>query len=812
MSWRKNTLSIATAATLALAANAPAMAQNAPVALVIGNGNYENYADLRSSNEDAEAIASQMIANGYDVTLLMDASAESMRNALSSFMATGDAPQHRMFFYSGHSTNVDGLEFLVPADARVATGLDLSYSFISLDAVKAQMNRDGTPDFVILDTGYRHFADNELANVLPGAVVSDRPGTPADDGDTLTILAVEPGTTNISQANRRNVFANILANRLTREDQGARSFFASLATRVADQSLGRQQPYVSGGFIADVVLNQTETAPAPTGPSDREERLWTLISASNDVRDYEDYLAFFPDGYYAAAAKAAIAELTAPAPTPETPGYVLDLINKPYYIVRLSNVRAGPSTDFERLASLPENTIVNNLGRVQGTRWFQIVMPDNRVGFIYDTLVAPWDGSELQAWAIAQGEGTINAYQTYLRDHPQGPNAETAKNNIVILQEQAYQDALASFSIRPVDQDVVVLRLANVRKLPTTQSDIVTTLQGGTRLTATGDVRGLTWTRLDLNGSPVFVYDTLIVPYQGSVYEAWANAVETDSVLGYIRFRNRYPNSQFEAEALSNIQSLQLSQNDGFTPIGEQYVVVRKSNIFAEPNSKADSLKVAKSGEVYEALRMTKNERWVELRVSRGQVGYIRAVRTEPYEDSVFQAWAMAEAEGTVFAYRAFRDAFPSSQFDDAAAAAIDDLLANANTIQPINESIVVPSRALVFLQPDTSGQRLGILPENSVVVATGIGGSPEFYRINTSGGEGYVLASEAMLYIGSEREAWDNARSANTVDALNAYLTAHPNGRWLQDAIQLRQALAPQAQGYQFNLGGLNIRLVPGN
>ena len=78
------------------------------------------------------------------------------------------------------------------------------------------------------------------------------------------------------------------------------------------------------------------------------------------------------------------------------------------------------------------------------------------------------------------------------------------KNNIVILQEQAYQDALASFSIRPVDQDVVVLRLANVRKLPTTQSDIVTTLQGGTRLTATGDVRGLTWTRLDLNGSPRF--------------------------------------------------------------------------------------------------------------------------------------------------------------------------------------------------------------------------------------------------------------------------------------------------------------------
>ena len=101
------------------------------------------------------------------------------------------------------------------------------------------------------------------------------------------------------------------------------------------------------------------------------------------------------------------------------------------------------STDIPEF--ITRDTIVNNLGRVQGTRWFQIVMPDNRVGFIYDTLVAPWDGSELQAWAIAQGEGTINAYQTYLRDHPQGPNAETAKNNIVIPGKDQTKKALKNY-------------------------------------------------------------------------------------------------------------------------------------------------------------------------------------------------------------------------------------------------------------------------------------------------------------------------------------------------------------------------------
>ncbi len=812
MSWRKNFLTTATVALLALAAGSQAMAQAAPVALVIGNGNYDNYADLRSSAKDAETIASQLIANGYDVTLLMDANAQSMREALSAFVATGDAPQHRMFVYSGHSTNVDGLEFLVPTDARVTTGLDLSYNFISLDAVQAQMNRDATPDVVILDTGYRHFADNELSNVLPGSVISDRPGQPNDQGNTLTVLAIEPGTNNISQANRRNVFANILGNRLSRKDQDATAFFNSLATRVSRQSNERQNPYVTGGFTADLVLNQTEVAPEPAGPSDREERIWNLINGSNDVRDYNDYLALFPEGYFAEQAQAAIAALTAPAPKPEVPTYAIDPVNQAYYIVRLANVRSGPSTSFDRLASLPENTIVTNLGRVQGQRWFQIVMPDNRVGFIYDTLVAPWDGSELQAWAIAQNEGTIDGYQSYLQAYPQGPNAEMARNNILVLREQAYQDALSGYSIRPIAQEVVVVRLANVRQLPTTQSNVVTTLQGGTRLQATGDVNGLTWTRLDYNGTDVFVYDTLIVPFEGSVYQAWADALEQDTVLGYVRFRNRFPNSQYESESLANIQALQTNQNSGFLPIGDQYVVNRRSTVFAEPQGKADQIKRAKVGEVYQALRMTEDERWVELRLSRGNVGYIRSIRVEPYKDSLYEAWALAQAEGSLATYRAYRDAFPGSRYDDKAIEAIDALLADQSTIQPLNENIVIPSRAFVYAQPDANGQRLGILPENTLVLATGVGGSPEFYRINTTSGEGYVIATSAVLYAGSEREAWDNARQAGTVEALNAYLTTFPNGRWIQDAIQLRQTLAPGQQGYQFNLGGLNIRLVPGS
>ena len=808
MSWRTYLTTAATAAALSLATGGAALAQSAPAALVIGNGDYANYADLRSSVADAEAIAAQLGTNGYDVTLLTDAGASDMRAALSAFLATGDTPAHRVLFYSGHSVSVDGVEFFVPADASVSTGLDLALNFIPVGAVTAQMNRDASTDFVILDTGYRHFADNELGAVLPGATTSDRPSIPADDDDTMTILAVTPGTNNLSQANRRNVFANILADRLARQDQDAVAFFGSLARQVANQSGNRQKPYVTEGFFADVVLNPSPVAPEPQGPTAREERLWNLVVGSDNVQDFEDYLAFFPDGYYADEARAAIAELT----EPEAPGYTIDPINKPYYIVRLSNVRAGPSTDFDRLATLPENTIVNNLGKVSGTRWFQIVMPDNRVGYIFETLTAPWDGSELQAWFVAENEGTIAAYEAYLRDYPQGANAETAKNNILILREQAYQDALAGYSIQPINRDVVLLRRANVRQLPTTRSGVVATLEGGTRLTTTGNVRGLSWTQLDLNGTPVFIYDTLFVAYAGSVYEAWDQAVEVDSVLGYFRFRNAYPNSPFDAEAIAALQALQAEQNTGFVPLGEQYVVRRKANVFSQPNIESERVLQVKAGEVYQALRKTAEGRWIELRISRGEVGYIRASRVEAYEGSVFEAWSAAEAANSLNGYRTFRDAFPGSRFDDEAVAAIDALLADTDTIRPLSENIYLPGRVFVYTQPDTNSPPLGTLPGNSLVPASGIGGTPEFYRITTSNGQGYVLASAAELYIGSEREAWDNARRANTVEALNTYLMTYPNGRWLQDAIQLRQQLAPQQQGYEFNLGGLNIKLFPSN
>ena len=792
------------AAALGLSVLAAATAAAQPTALIIGNSSYANFSNLPDAASDATVLAETLGGNGYDVALLTNASAQETRTALSAFFAGEAAPEHRLFIYSGHVVSVDGVNHLVPTDAAVTSGLDLAFNFIAMDEVRAQMERDDVPDVVIMDANYRHQADNQLKTMLPGAQVSDRAAAPANSDSILTLMAVQPGARNPGQNNEANVFATVLNNRLSRMDRAAIAFLTNVGERVENKSKDRQKPFLSDGFTADVRLNPGAEEPAAEGPSAREQRLWDATQGSENVEDFEDYLAFFPDGYYADAAQAAIDDLNAP----NEPQLRINPINESWYVTRKANVRSGPSTSFARIARLPAATVVYNLGEAAETGWYQIIMPDNSTGFIHPALLAPWAGSELAAWATAQSEGTIQAYQAYLDAFPEGPNADDARVSIEVLQEQAYREQLAAYRIQSLNRDVVIARRANLRRLPTTRSEIVSQVNGGTRLTATGVVRGHPWIRLDLNGESVFVHNSLYVVYEGSVFAAWDQAVEADTLLGYVRFRAQHPNSPFEQEAVAAIQSLQASESSGFKPLGGMHVVKRASNVYRKTSRQSAVLTEAKAGDTFRATRQSGNGRWIELRLAGGSVGYIRSGRVELYAGSVFEAWDQASDANTVAAYRDFRDEFPGSRYDEDAVSAIEDLLAQGPQMREIREKIYLTNRAFVLTQPDVSAPRLGVINADVLITATGQGGDPEFFRINTTSGVGYVLASSAALYAGSEREAWDQARTANSVEAVNAYLAAYPNGRWLQPALQLRQQLT----GYEINLGGLNIRLFPGS
>ena len=85
-------------------------------ALVIGNDTYKSVTKLLNAREDAKAIASNLIAVGYKVTLQLDLNEKEMKAALRTFSSQVQGGDEVMFFFAGHGVQVGSTNYLLPTD------------------------------------------------------------------------------------------------------------------------------------------------------------------------------------------------------------------------------------------------------------------------------------------------------------------------------------------------------------------------------------------------------------------------------------------------------------------------------------------------------------------------------------------------------------------------------------------------------------------------------------------------------------------------------------------------------------------------
>src|SRR3954453_11596092 len=116
---------------------APTVAAQAPekrIALVIGNAAYQT-APLQTPANDAGLIAQTLQAAGFDVAGARDLDQDSMRRALRDFVDKAEAsgPNTVAYVYfSGHGLQLEGENYLVPVDARIARDSDVPAAAIRL--------------------------------------------------------------------------------------------------------------------------------------------------------------------------------------------------------------------------------------------------------------------------------------------------------------------------------------------------------------------------------------------------------------------------------------------------------------------------------------------------------------------------------------------------------------------------------------------------------------------------------------------------------------------------------------------------------
>ncbi|SFL19365.1 Caspase domain-containing protein [Shimia haliotis] len=219
------------------------VSQTAPVALVIGNGEYAHVADLKNATRDAQAVALSLQRAGYQTTLIANADRAEMLTALAKLrIAAGEASQIVVYF-SGHGAQQNGHGYLLGRDVP-PHGVDLARYAVSLQVVMRAISDKPRQKIVFLDA-CRTPVSGSMAP-LSGPALHFPAGT-------FVAFAAQPGAPAFDGVGSLSPFADALVSEIAGPTQTLGAAMRSIRRRVVASTGGQQVPW-----SIDVLLQEAK--------------------------------------------------------------------------------------------------------------------------------------------------------------------------------------------------------------------------------------------------------------------------------------------------------------------------------------------------------------------------------------------------------------------------------------------------------------------------------------------------------------------------------------------------------------------------
>jgi tetratricopeptide (TPR) repeat protein len=219
-------------------------------ALLIANSKYSQFGGLANTDSDAQKLAKVLNVLGFQVSILKNASKEEMLDALKDFEAKVHGTNAIAFFhYGGHGVQVEGKNYLIPADAEIPDERRVSTRAVDLDEVIAVLDAAKPKASVLVVDACRH-------NPLPAtatrsatrglAVVGRKPK------NSVIIYAAEAGNEAFD-----GLFTPILAENLQEHsDKSLNQIMQKVRAEVFERSKGAQTPGEYNQLFEDLFFSK----------------------------------------------------------------------------------------------------------------------------------------------------------------------------------------------------------------------------------------------------------------------------------------------------------------------------------------------------------------------------------------------------------------------------------------------------------------------------------------------------------------------------------------------------------------------------
>lgn len=264
----------------------PAYAQKR-LALVIGNSSYRPFRGLPNATNDAETMARGLASVGFEVELKKDLALTAMKEALRLFAerlrresAVG------LLYFAGHGVQVDGINYLVPIDGRVA-----DYKPRVQPARSVSVNDEILPSLsgarpeelriVVLDA----CRDNPLNS---RGLANIRRGVPKGAPFFIAYATSPEDTASDGPPNSNGPYVEALTAALKARWQPIDRVFAEVHETVSQRTGSQQFPWHTRSFSGEFYFNVGS-----------EDDFWDRIKNSGRPQDFAAFLSQFPNGRFA---------------------------------------------------------------------------------------------------------------------------------------------------------------------------------------------------------------------------------------------------------------------------------------------------------------------------------------------------------------------------------------------------------------------------------------------------------------------------------------------------------------------------------
>ena len=303
------------AATLP-AAGAPAASEHR-VALIIGNSTYKQ-SPLKNPVNDARAMRDKLQRMGFQIVYYENLQVKQVGSVLREFRTAIRPGSVALFFYAGHGLQVRGENYLPTVDAELATEEDVPYQALSLSSVLNTMeDSKAGVNLVLLDACRNNPFQRNFRSQPQGLARVQAPS------GTLIHYATRPGSTAEDGAGKHGTYTEALLKQIDEQGVPIETSLKRVTIQVREATKGKQEPWMEGSLTGDfffvVSPGATVTVmPAPP-PNNADEAAWQAAESVRTLPAYQAYLAEFPKGLYAAAARIKAAGLLAAAAPPPAP-------------------------------------------------------------------------------------------------------------------------------------------------------------------------------------------------------------------------------------------------------------------------------------------------------------------------------------------------------------------------------------------------------------------------------------------------------------------------------------------------------------